>query len=153
MMEELIPLLNEKIQIRECYEQATLRLVYEDIYSFGDILSDRQLLVPRYEAINRSIDKAAGSLPDEVRTEVQTIISGKKSESGIAPEVALLCGKIAKLLESISKNDKLAFERVKKEREEIIGKIEGNQKSEQVIKYVSASAYDTSRGAKFNQKM
>jgi hypothetical protein len=152
-MEELIPLLNEKIQILECYEQATLRMVYEDIYSFGDILSDRQILVPRYEAINRGITKAAEALPENIRAEAQAIVSGNKTESGTAPEAALLCGKITKLLESISKNDKLAFERVKKEREEIIEKIEGNQKSEQVIKYVSANAYDTSRGAKFNQKM
>ncbi|MDR0992073.1 MAG: hypothetical protein LBL87_04130 [Ruminococcus sp.] len=152
-MEELIPLLNEKIQILECYEQATLRMVYEDIYSFGDILSDRQLLVPRYEDINRSIDKAIAALPEDIRAEVQALITHGKTESEALSEAALLIGRSDKLLESITKNDKLAVSRVKKEREEIIGKIEGTQKSEQVIKYVSANAYDTSRGAKFNQKM
>jgi hypothetical protein len=152
-MEELIPLLNEKIQILECYEQATLRMVYEDIYSFGDILSDRQILVPRYEAVNRNITKAAAALPEEIRAEVQSLLTGGKTENDKLSEAAMLIGKADKLIESIAKNDKLAFERVKKEREEIIEKIEGTQKSEQVIKYVSANAYDTSRGSKFNSRM
>jgi hypothetical protein len=151
-MEELIRLLNEKIQLLERYEQATLRLVYEDIYSFGDILSDRQILVPLYEKVNHSIKKAVATQPAEIRPELEAIIAGK-SESEIAPEAAMLIGKINTLHTNINKNDKLAFSRVKKEREDIVEKIESTQKSEQVIKYVSASTYDVSRGAKFNQKM
>jgi hypothetical protein len=151
-MEELIRLLNEKIQLLERYEQATLRLVYEDIYSFGDILSDRQILVPLYEKVNRAIAKAVAGQAEEIRPELEAIIAGK-SESEIAPEAAMLTGKINTLHTNINKNDKLAFSRVKKERDDIVEKIESTQKSEQVIKYVSASTYDVSRGAKFNQKM
>jgi hypothetical protein len=151
-MEELIRLLNEKIQLLERYEQATLRLVYEDIYSFGDILNDRQILVPLYENVNNSIGKVVAAQPENIRPELEAIVSGK-SESEIAPEAAMLIGKINTLHTSINKNDKLAFSRVKKEREDIVEKIESTQKSEQVIKYVSASTYDVSRGAKFNQKM
>jgi hypothetical protein len=152
-MEELTPLLNEKIQILERYEQATLRMVYEDIYSFGDILSDRGLLVPLYEEVGRSIKKAVAALPEEQKAEAEALISGEKTESESLPGVAILTSKISKLMQSISKNDKLAVSRVKKEREDIIGKIEKTQKSEPVIKYVSASSYDVARGAKFNQKM
>jgi hypothetical protein len=151
-MEELTRLLNEKIQILERYEQATLRMVYEDIYSFGDILSDRQILVPLYENVNRGIAKFIAALPSDIRPELEAIIAGQ-TESKIAPEAALLMGKINVLHANIEKNDKLAFSRVQKEREGIIEKIESTQKSEQVIKYVSASTYDVSRGAKFNQKM
>jgi hypothetical protein len=152
-MEELIPLLNEKIQILERYEQATLRMVYEDIYSFGDILSDRQILVPLYENVNRTIAKTVNALPDESRAEAEVLLSGIKTDSAVFPEAVPLLRRISALHETINKNDKLAFSRVKKEREDIIGMIESNQKSEQVVKYVSASSYDVSRGAKFNQKM
>jgi hypothetical protein len=152
-MEELIPLLNEKIQILECYEQATLRMVYEDIYSFGDILSDRQILVPRYENVNRNIAAVAEGVPIENRAELDAILSGKLTESELFPDAAVLMRRVNALHESIEKNDKLAVSRVKKERDDIVEKIEGTQKGGQVVKYVSASSYDVSRGAKFNQRM
>jgi hypothetical protein len=152
-MEELTPLLNEKIQVLERYEQATLRMVYEDIYSFGDILSDRQILVPRYEELGQAIKKAIAALPEAEKAETEALISGEKTDSETLPEIAILASKINKLHQNISKNDKLAESRVKKEREDIIGMIENTQKSEQVVKYVSASSYDVAKGAKFNQKM
>ncbi|MDR0946534.1 MAG: hypothetical protein LBM87_02130 [Ruminococcus sp.] len=151
-MEILQELLREKLQIIERYSQATLRMVYDDIYSFGDILSDRQLLIDEYTALEDRINAFLTTLSRDERLIVEEILAGVRTDDENYPDITRLSQKINTAALLINKNDKLAISRVTAERGDILERLQSNQKSSQVIRYVGGASYDVTKGATLNQK-
>jgi hypothetical protein len=153
-MEILAELLREKLQIVERYSQATLRMVYDDVYSFGDILSDRQLLIEEYNAIGDRINAFLTTLPRDERLVVEKVLAGvaETREADNLPDIARLSKKIKDEIVHINTNDRLAYGRVNAERKEILEHLQSGQKSSQVIRYIGGASYDVTKGRTFNQR-
>jgi len=54
------------------------------------------------------------------------------------------------LVDVINKNDKLAYDRLKKMQDDILVKMENAQKGKKVVNYLSQTAIDLSKGSRLN---
>jgi hypothetical protein len=74
-MEDLIQLLRKELIQLESYLAVTKRLLVEDIYAYGEILSERDNRLKGYQETVERIKATAAGLPD--RAAVTEVINGQ----------------------------------------------------------------------------
>lgn len=146
-------LMNSKISQLERYNELTLKIIYDDIDEVENILDERQDLITTIDGISLEIKQIVSEQSIERREMLDKMFEDKENTAEY-PDFAVLQTQIkraAELTDSIIKNDKRAFNRIKRERDEAKEHLENAAKGKQVADYFSSSsAADVTKGSKLN---
>lgn len=152
MNKPLISLVNKKIEQLERYSEITSRMIYEDIEGVGDLIEQRQDIITSLDGVSVEIKKFVSEQSMEHQTTLNKILKFEDI-NGLTGDLQELQKKIKeskKMIDVINKNDKLAYDRLKQMRENIVVQMENSQKSKKVVNYLSPTSSDLSKGSKLN---
>jgi hypothetical protein len=152
MNKPLIGLINKKIEQLERYNEITSRMIYEDIEGVGELIEQRQDIITSLDGVSVEIKKFVSEQSIEHQNTLNKILKFEDI-NGLTGDLQELQKKIKeskKLVDVINKNDKLAYDRLKKMRDDIIVKMENSQKSKKIVNYLSQTATDLSKGERLN---
>jgi len=152
MNKPLISLVNKKIEQLERYSEITSRMIYEDIEGVGDLIEQRQDIITSLDGVSVEIKKFVSEQSIEHQTTLNKILKFEDI-NGLTGDLQELQKKIReskKMIDVINKNDKLAYDRLKQMRDNIVVQMENSQKSKKVVNYLSPTSSDLSKGSKLN---
>lgn len=152
MNKPLISLVNKKIEQLERYSEITSRMIYEDIEGVGDLIEQRQDIITSLDGVSVEIKKFVSEQSMEHQNTLNKILKFEDI-NGLAGDLQELQKKIReskKMIDVINKNDKLAYDRLKQMRDNIVVQMENSQKSKKVVNYLSPTSSDLSKGSKLN---
>jgi hypothetical protein len=152
MNKPLISLINKKIEQLERYNEITSRMIYEDIEGVGELIEQRQDIITSLDGVSVEIKKFVSEQSIEHQNTLNKILKFEDI-TGLTGDLQELQKKIKeskKLVDVINKNDKLAYDRLKKMQDDILVKMENSQKGKKVVNYLSQTAIDLSKGSRLN---
>ena len=152
MNKPLISLINKKIEQLERYNEITSRMIYEDIEGVGELIEQRQDIITSLDGVSVEIKKFVSEQSIEHQNTLNKILKFEDI-TGLTGDLQELQKKIKeskKLVDVINKNDKLAYDRLKKMQDDILVKMETAQKGKKVVNYLSQTAIDLSKGSRLN---
>jgi|ADurb_Total_1113_FD_contig_71_383975_length_1258_multi_2_in_0_out_0_3 hypothetical protein len=152
MNKPLISLINKKIEQLERYNEITSRMIYEDIEGVGELIEQRQDIITSLDGVSVEIKKFVSEQSIEHQNTLNKILKFEDI-TGLTGDLQELQKKIKeskKLVDVINKNDKLAYDRLKKMQDDILVKMENAQKGKKVVNYLSQTAIDLSKGSRLN---
>ena len=123
--------MDDKIHQLEHYNEITSRIITEDsIDGVGDLIEERQQILTNMDGISVAVKQYVSEQSIERMDKIK---------------------RVQELREEIKNNDKKAYDRLAKQRDEIKQKLDEAAKSKQVADYCSSSnAADVSKGRKLN---
>lgn len=148
----IIELMDEKILQLERYNEVTSKIIYENIDEVGDLIAERDKILAKMEGISAEVKMYVSEQSIERQDKINALLKFDEI-SDLSEDLSELQEKILRvkaLREQIIENDKAAFGRIKKERDELKSKLEKAAKSKQVSEYFSQTAVDLTKGEKFN---
>jgi hypothetical protein len=155
-MDELVLLLKKELIQLECYLSVSKRLIYEDIYAFAQILSERDEQIKVYKQIIADINETLNNLPVslDVKLSLRSVIdnTAADAERALYPDIAVFAGEISAVIADIRNTDTASYARAEIMRAEILAQIESTEKTNRVAHYIRQTNFDPSRGAKINTK-
>lgn len=152
MSKPIIELMDEKILQLERYNEVTSKIIYENIDEVGDLIAERDKILAKMEGISAEVKMYVSEQSIERQDKINALLKFDEI-SDLSEDLSELQEKILRvkaLREQIIENDKAAFGRIKKERDELKSKLEKAAKSKQVSEYFSQTAVDLTKGEKFN---
>jgi predicted AlkP superfamily phosphohydrolase/phosphomutase len=155
-MDDLLLLLKKELIQLECYLSVSKRLIYEDIYAFGEILGERDEQIKVYQQILSDITTALNRLPGNTseKRAVRAVIESNATdlERAAYPDIAVLISEINSVIADIRTTDAAALARANAMRSDILSHIESGEKSNRVANYIKQTNFDPTRGQKMNMK-
>ena len=154
MSKPIIDLMDDKIKQLERYNEVTTQIISEDIDSVGELLDERQQIIAAMDGISLDIKQFVNDQSIERRDKINALLNFEDIGE-LNGELQLLQEKIKRvqtLRSEIKSNDTIAFNRIKKERDDLKAKLENAAKSKQVVDYFSQTSVDVTKGARLNLK-
>ena len=154
MSKPIIDLMDDKIKQLERYNEVTTQIISEDIDSVGELLDERQQIIAAMDGISLDIKQFVNDQSIERRDKINALLNFEDIGE-LNGELQLLQEKIKRvqaLRSEIRSNDTIAFNRIKKERDDLKAKLENAAKSKQVVDYFSQTSVDVTKGARLNLK-
>ncbi|MCD7730542.1 MAG: hypothetical protein LUI05_03475 [Oscillospiraceae bacterium] len=152
MNRTIIDLMDDKIHLLEHYNDITSQIISEDIDGVGDLIDERQRILTNMDGISVSVKQYVNEQSIERMDKINALL--RFEEIGdLNDEMLELQEKIKRiqsLREEIKANDKKAFARIKRERDELKEKLENAGKGKLISDYFSQSAVDVTKGSKLN---
>ena len=154
MNRTIIELMDDKIHQLEHYNEITSRIITEDsIDGVGDLIEERQQILTNMDGISVAVKQYVSEQSIERMDKINAIMRFEEIED-LNGEMLQLQDKIKRvqeLREEINRNDKKAYERLARQRDEIKLKLDEAAKSKQVADYCSSSnSANVSKGRKLN---
>ncbi|MGN1135035.1 MAG: hypothetical protein ACI4SF_02340 [Oscillospiraceae bacterium] len=154
MNRTIIELMDDKIHQLEHYNEITSRIITEDsIDGVGDLIEERQQILTNMDGISVAVKQYVSEQSIERMDKINALMRFEEIED-LNGEMLQLQDKIKRvqeLREEINRNDKKAYERLERKRNEIKAKLDEAAKSKQVADYCSSSnSADVSKGRKLN---
>ncbi len=146
--------MDDKIKQLERYNEVTTQIISEDIDSVGELLDERQQIIAAMDGISLDIKQFVNDQSIERRDKINALLNFEDIGE-LNGELQLLQEKIKRvqtLRSEIKSNDTIAFNRIKKERDDLKAKLENAAKSKQVVDYFSQTSVDVTKGARLNLK-
>lgn len=152
MNRPIIDLMDDKISQLERYNEVTAQIISEDIDSIGDLIEERQRIITAMDGISVDIKEFINSQSIERKDTLNKLMHFEEigQLNGEMLELQDKIRRVKALREEIMKNDRQAYSRLERERDELKEKLEGAAKSKQVVNYFSQSAVDVTKGSRFN---
>lgn len=146
--------MDDKIKQLERYNEVTTQIISEDIDSVGELLDERQQIIAAMDGISLDIKQFVNDQSIERRDKINALLNFEDIGE-LNGELQLLQEKIKRvqaLRSEIKSNDTIAYNRIKKERDDLKAKLENAAKSKQVVDYFSQTSVDVTKGARLNLK-
>lgn len=152
MDKALIELMNQKICQLERYNELTTKIIYEDLDNVGEILEARQDVITSMDGVSIDIRRFISEQEMDHRVELDKLMKSEEigELSGDMLELQNKIHRAAEIRDEIVKNDKRAFTRIKRERDEAKVHLEAAAKNKQVVSYFAQTAVDVTKGSKLN---
>lgn len=146
--------MDDKIHQLEHYNEITSRIITEDsIDGVGDLIAERQQILTNMDGISVAVKQYVSEQSIERMDKINALLRFEQIEdlNGDLMQLQDKIKRIQELREEIKRNDKKAYDRLAKKRNEIKVKLDEAAKSKQVADYCSSSnAADVSKGRKLN---
>lgn len=154
MNRTIIELMDDKIHQLEHYNEITSRIITEDsIDGVGDLIEERQQILTNMDGISVAVKQYVSEQSIERMDKINALMRFEEIED-LNGEMLQLQDKIKRvqeLREEINRNNKKAYERLERKRNEIKAKLDEAAKSKQVADYCSSSnSANVSKGRKLN---
>lgn len=154
MNRTIIELMDDKIHQLEHYNEITSRIITEDsIDGVGDLIEERQQILTNMDGISVAVKQYVSEQSIERMDKINALLRFEQIEdlNGDLMQLQDKIKRVQELREEIKSNDKKAYDRLAKQRDEIKLKLDEAAKSKQVADYFSSSnAADVSKGRKLN---
>ena len=146
--------MDDKIHQLEHYNEITSRIITEDsIDGVGDLIEERQQILTNMDGISVAVKQYVSEQSIERMDKINALLRFEQIEdlNGDLMQLQDKIKRVQELREEIKSNDKKAYDRLAKQRDEIKLKLDEAAKSKQVADYFSSSnAADVSKGRKLN---
>lgn len=146
--------MDDKIHQLEHYNEITSRIITEDsIDGVGDLIAERQQILTNMDGISVAVKQYVSEQSIERMDKINALLRFEQIEdlNGDLMQLQDKIKRVQELREEIKRNDKKAYDRLAKQRDEIKVKLDEAAKSKQVADYCSSSnAADVSKGRKLN---
>ena len=150
----IIELMDDKIHQLEHYNEITSRIITEDsIDGVGDLIEERQQILTNMDGISVAVKQYVSEQSIERMDKINALLRFEQIDdlNGDLMQLQDKIKRVQELREEIKNNDKKAYDRLAKQRDEIKQKLDEAAKSKQVADYCSSSnAADVSKGRKLN---
>ncbi len=148
----IIDLMDDKIRQLERYNEVTEKIIYEDLDTVGDLIAERQSIIIAMDGISLDMKQYISEQSIDRQDKINALLHfediGELNGEMLALQEKIL--RVKELREEIVRKDKIAFNRIKKERDEVRAKLENAGKGKQVSDYFSNTAVDLTKGSKLN---
>ncbi len=146
--------MDDKIHQLEHYNEITSRIITEDsIDGVGDLIEERQQILTNMDGISVAVKQYVSEQSIERMDKINALLRFEQIDdlNGDLMQLQDKIKRVQELREEIKNNDKKAYDRLAKQRDEIKQKLDEAAKSKQVADYCSSSnAADVSKGRKLN---
>lgn len=146
--------MDDKIHQLEHYNEITSRIITEDsIDGVGDLIEERQQILTNMDGISVAVKQYVSEQSIERMDKIKALLRFEQIDdlNGDLMQLQDKIKRVQELREEIKNNDKKAYDRLAKQRDEIKQKLDEAAKSKQVADYCSSSnAADVSKGRKLN---
>lgn len=146
--------MDDKIHQLEHYNEITSRIITEDsIDGVGDLIEERQQILTNMDGISVAVKQYVSEQSIERMDKINALLRFEQIDdlNGDLMQLQDKIKRVQELREEIKNNDKKAYDRLAKQRDEIKSKLDEAAKSKQVADYCSSSnAADVSKGRKLN---
>ena len=146
--------MDDKIHQLEHYNEITSRIITEDsIDGVGDLIEERQQILTNMDGISVAVKQYVSEQSIERMDKINALLRFEQIDdlNGDLMQLQNKIKRVQELREEIKNNDKKAYDRLAKKRDEIKQKLDEAAKSKQVADYCSSSnAADVSKGRKLN---
>ena len=146
--------MDDKIHQLEHYNEITSRIITEDsIDGVGDLVEERQQILTNMDGISVAVKQYVSEQSIERMDKINALLRFEQIDdlNGDLMQLQDKIKRVQELREEIKNNDKKAYDRLAKQRDEIKQKLDEAAKSKQVADYCSSSnAADVSKGRKLN---
>lgn len=152
MNRTIIDLMDDKIHQLEHYNSITSQIISEDIDGVGELIDERQKILTNMEGISVSVKQYVNQQSIERMDKINALLRFEEISdlNGEMLELQQKIKRIQELREEIQANDKKAFARIKRERDEVKDRLDNAGKGKQVADYFAQSAVDVTKGSKLN---
>lgn len=154
MNRTIIELMDDKIHQLEHYNEITSQIITEDsIDGVGDLIEERQQILTNMDGISVAVKQYVSEQSIERMDKINALLRFEQIDdlNGDLMQLQDKIKRVQELREEIKRNDKKAYDRLAKQRDEIKLKLDEAAKSKQVADYFSSSnAADVSKGRKLN---
>ena len=151
-MNTILDLMERKVQQMERYSEITNRMLYEDIDGVGELIEERQKLITSMDGISLDIKKYISEQSMENQDTLNRLMKFEDIE-GLNGELVELQSKIRHIRElndRIVQDDKNAYDRLGKMRDELRERLEQSAKGKKVIDYFAQTSINVNKGSKLN---
>ncbi len=151
-MNTILDLVDRKVQQMERYSEITNRMLYEDIDGVGELIDERQKLITAMDGISLDIKKYISEQSIENQETLNKLMQFEDIE-GLNEELVELQSRIRHIRElndKIVRDDKSAYDRLGKMRDELRERLERSAKGKKVIDYFSQTSINVNKGSKLN---
>ena len=152
MNDDILSLMDKKIEQAERYREISNKMIYEDIDGVNEMLDRRQELITQIDGISAEIKAYVNSQSVEKRDVLNTMLSFR--------EVGELSGELLELQEKlmrykevkkqINEADRKIYKHIKEMQNELAAEMVRSNRSKQVIDYFKTTSIDVDGGSKFN---
>lgn len=146
--------MDDKIHQLEHYNEITSRIITEDsIDGVGDLIEERQQILTNMDGISVAVKQYVSEQSIERMDKINALLRFEQIDNlnGDLMQLQDKIKRVQELREEIKNNDKKAYDRLAKKRDEIKQKLDEAAKSKQVADYCSSTnAADVSKGRKLN---
>ncbi len=146
--------MDDKIHQLEHYNEITSRIITEDsIDGVGDLIAERQQILTNMDGISVAVKQYVSEQSIERMDKINALLRFEQIDdlNGDLMQLQDKIKRVQELREEIKRNDKKAYDRLAKQRDEIKSKLDEAAKSKQVADYCSSTnAADVSKGRKLN---
>lgn len=152
MNDDILSLMDKKIEQAERYREISNKMIYEDIDGVNEMLDRRQELITQIDGISAEIKAYVNSQSVEKRDILNNMLSFR--------EVGELSGELLELQEKlmrykevkkqINEADKKIYKHIKEMQNELAAEMVRSNRSKQVIDYFKTTSIDVEGGSKFN---
>lgn len=152
MNDDILSLMDKKIEQAERYREISNKMIYEDIDGVNEMLDRRQELITQIDGISAEIKAYVNSQSVEKRDVLNNMLSFR--------EVGELSGELLELQEKlmrykevkkqINEADRKICKHIKEMQNELAAEMVRSNRSKQVIDYFKTTSIDVEGGSKFN---
>lgn len=152
MNDDILSLMDKKIEQAERYREISNKMIYEDIDGVNEMLDRRQELITQIDGISAEIKAYVNSQSVEKRDVLNNMLSFR--------EVGELSGELLELQEKlmhykevkkqINEADRKICKHIKEMQNELAAEMVRSNRSKQVIDYFKTTSIDVDGGSKFN---
>ena len=152
MNDDILSLMDKKIEQAERYREISNKMIYEDIDGVNEMLDRRQELITQIDGISAEIKAYVNSQSVEKRDVLNNMLSFR--------EVGELSGELLELQEKlmrykevkkqINEADRKIYKHIKEMKNELAAEMVRSNRSKQVIDYFKTTSIDVDGGSKFN---
>ncbi len=152
MNDDILSLMDKKIEQAERYREISNKMIYEDIDGVNEMLDRRQELITQIDGISAEIKAYVNSQSVEKRDVLNNMLSFR--------EVGELSGELLELQEKlmrykevkkqINEADRKIYKHIKEMQNELAAEMVRSNRSKQVIDYFKTTSIDVDGGSKFN---
>ena len=152
MNDDILSLMDKKIEQAERYREISNKMIYEDIDGVNEMLDRRQELITQIDGISAEIKAYVNSQSVEKRDVLNNML--------LFREVGELSGELLELQEKlmrykevkkqINEADRKIYKHIKEMQNELAAEMVRSNRSKQVIDYFKTTSIDVDGGSKFN---
>lgn len=152
MNDDILSLMDKKIEQAERYREISNKMIYEDIDGVNEMLDRRQELITQIDGISAEIKAYVNSQSVEKRDVLNNMLSFREvgELSGEMLELQEKLMRYKEVKKQINEADRKIYKHIKEMQNELAAEMVRSNRSKQVIDYFKTTSIDVEGGSKFN---
>ncbi len=152
MNDDILSLMDKKIEQAERYREISNKMIYEDIDGVNEMLDRRQELITQIDGISAEIKAYVNSQSVEKRDVLNNMLSFREvgELSGEMLELQEKLMRYKEVKKQINEADRKIYKHIKEMQNELAAEMVRSNRSKQVIDYFKTTSIDVDGGSKFN---